>query len=74
MKGNVAESLLGQIRERQEKEKAERLANWISLSHRERAEILLAKTDPFFIRESDMPRLAMAQVHATLALTEKAKD
>lgn len=53
---------------------SEKKAWWASLSHVEKAEWLIRKVDPCMVFERDMPRLALAQVHATLALTEKAKD
>lgn len=44
---------------------------WAAKSHRAKAEALIAKVDPYFVRETDLPVLALAQVHATLALTEQ---
>lgn len=46
---------------------------WASLSHVEKAEYLIKKVDPLMVFERDMPRLALAQIHATLALTEQPK-
>lgn len=46
---------------------------WASLSHVQKAEYLLLKVDPVMVFERDMPRLALAQVHATLALSEQPK-
>ena len=43
---------------------------WAGQSHVEKAEWLIRKVDPQWVREADMPRLALAQVHATLALTD----
>lgn len=43
---------------------------WALKSNREKAEALIAKLDPDFLRESDLPEIALAQVHATLALKD----
>lgn len=50
--------------------KAYRNAWWNSLTHVQKAEWLLGKVDPAHVYQSDIPRLTLAQVHATLALTE----
>ena len=41
---------------------------WAAKTNREKAEALIASVDPTFVRESDLPKIALAQVHATLAL------
>lgn len=43
---------------------------WSLKTNRQKAEALIAKVDPYFVRESDLSVLALAQVHATLALKE----
>jgi hypothetical protein len=47
---------------------------WASLTHVQKAEWLLERVNYQHVNENHLPRLALAQVHATLALTEKAKD
>lgn len=59
--------------EKAEKAEQDKQDWWASLSHVEKAEWLLEKVDPTMVFERDMPRLALAQVHATLALSEQPK-
>ena len=54
----------GEIAERVKKDK------WAKKTNRQKAESLIASIDHTFVRESDLPRIALAQVHATLALGE----
>lgn len=58
---------LGEDREIAEKVKKDK---WAKKTNRQKAESLIASVDPYFVRESDLPRIALAQVHATLALGE----
>lgn len=59
--------------ERQHKAEQSKQEWWASLSHVEKAEWLVQGIDPAMVFDRDMPKLALAQVHATLALTEKPK-
>lgn len=56
----------------EDRETAERVRRhqWAGKSNRMKAEALIAKVDPDLVRESDMPRIALAQAHATLALLD----
>lgn len=47
-----------------------RKRTWAERSHREKAEALISKVDPAMVFERDLPKIALAQVHATLALRD----
>lgn len=59
------------FRERQAESERQKKAWWAGLTHAQKAEWLLLRVDPEMVFERDMPKLALAQVHATLALVEK---
>lgn len=62
--------ILDRFREDREIEKAVTKDKWNKKTHREKAEALLDRVNPEMVFERDMPVLALAQVHATLSLTE----
>lgn len=43
---------------------------WAQKTNRQKAETLLEKLNPHFLRESDLPKIALAQVHATFAMED----
>ena len=63
--------MLDRFREDREIEKTVSKDKWSKKTHREKAETLLGRVDPEMIFERDMPVLALAQIHATLSLTER---
>jgi hypothetical protein len=65
------ERMLAALSEERAIDKDARRRVWASKTHRQRAEALIARVDPERIYERDTPVLALAQVHATLALLDK---
>ena len=68
--GAGMEKIMARLAE--ERKTAEQVRNhkWSLKTNRQKAEALIAKVDPYFVRESDLPVLALAQVHATLAIKD----
>lgn len=73
MSESAIQGFTRRFEERQQEAEDRKKEWWASLSHVEKAEWLLLKVDPAMVFERDMPRLALAQVHATLALSEQPK-
>jgi len=63
--------MLAGFKEYHETAEEERRHLWDKKSNREKAEALIARVNHEHVFERDMPVLALAQVHATLALTER---
>lgn len=66
----VIDRLLDRFEEDRQTTEQVRKHKWAMKSHRAKAEELLGRVDPAFVRESDLPVLALAQVHASLALKD----
>lgn len=62
--------ILARIDEDNEVHARVRAHKWAQKSHREKAEALIARVDPDFVQETDLRKIALAQVHATLSLKE----
>lgn len=69
--GNEAiDRILAGFEEDREVEKKVRRHLWAQKSNREKAEALIARVNPEQVYDRDVAVLALAQVHATLALKD----
>lgn len=67
---DAMKSILSKFAEDREVAEKVRRHQWAQKSNKQKAEALITKVDPDFVRESDAPKIALAQVHATLALLD----
>lgn len=68
--GDAIASIRARFAEDRETREKVRRHQWAQKTNREKAEALISSVDPDFVRESDLPKIALAQVHATLALKD----
>jgi hypothetical protein len=62
--------LLGRFAEDRSTAEQVRKRRWALKTNRQKAEALIASVNPDHVYESELPKIALAQVHATLALKD----
>lgn len=71
MSQSSVDGFLERFRKEGESRKTNKEVWWSGLTHVQKAEYLISGVDPLMVFERDMPKLALAQIHATLALAKK---
>lgn len=67
---DVMKRIMDRLAEERQIAEQVRAHKWSVKSNREKAEALISKVDPSLVQKSDLPKIALAQVHATLAVLD----